>query len=70
MGDVMDEIYDEEEMISLHKGFLPERGRARVGYSFILVTAKPEVVADLPYCSANLPSTVSFCKEVWRPLIV
>ena len=49
MGDVMDEIYDEEEMISLLKGFLPERGRARVGYSFILVTAKPEVVVDLPY---------------------
>jgi hypothetical protein len=45
----MDEIYDEEDMISLHKGFLPERGLARVGYSFILVTARPAVVADLPY---------------------
>jgi hypothetical protein len=49
VGDVMDEIYDEEEMISLLKGFLPERGRVRVGYSFILVIAKPAVIADLPY---------------------
>ena len=48
MGDVMNEIYDEEQMISPHKGFLPERGRARVGYSFIVVTAEPAVVADLP----------------------
>jgi hypothetical protein len=45
----MDGIYDEEEMISLLKGFLPERGRDRVWHTFILVTAKPALVADLPY---------------------
>ena len=57
MGDVMDEIYVEEEMISILKGFLPERrgGGCQGKYSFIVVTPKPAVVADLPCWSANLP---------------